>query len=201
MKGNTKFTISEIRPKQKSILKRRVYSFVMDLVIVGIINKGLELTFINFIKEYFYHIPSSLISVLESRIGQQIEFITFSLVFLGYFTLSYYLGKGHTAGKFIFELQVKKNKDDSDLSLVECANRALSYYVCWSLGMLPFLISFIRKDHKGFPDYFSGTHVMGHEEIEFMNSHVDHGIELNNVRQLFPEDPVSSRLAKEQKAS
>ncbi len=67
--------------------------------------------------------------------------------------------------------------------------------------MLPFLISFFRKDHKGLPDYFSNTHVMGHEEIEFLKSLEDHGLEINNVTRLFPEDPVSSRIAKEQKAS
>ncbi|EQC49086.1 RDD family protein [Bacteriovorax sp. BSW11_IV] len=200
MNETTKFTISETPPKQKSILKRRVYAFVMDLVIIGIINKGLELTFINYVKEFFYHIPSRLLSILEGRMGQ-IEFVTFTFIFIGYFTLSYYLGKGHTAGKFVFELQVRRAKDDSDLTLVECVNRTLSYYLCWAFGMFPFLLSFVRKDHKGIPDFCSGTHVMGHEEIEFMKSLEDHGTTPNNIRHIFPEDPVSSRLSKESKAA
>ena len=188
-------TIPKEKVERRSILKRRVYAFTLDLTLIFLVNKALHLSFMSFVDTYFFHFTNQIKADISFNL-LSIQFLTLTLVFNGYFFLSYYLNKGQSPGKIAFNLRVLPNHSTSEeLSARECVTRTMSYFICWFVGFWPFALSFIRKDSKGLPDFLSSSHVCSIEELEMLASLEDTGVSTTN-KGLFPEDPVSIRFSR-----
>lgn len=180
-------------PKVRNLVKDRAYAFTMDLFLIGIINKAIMFTYVNFVKTFFHQLPIGIRSNLANQMNQ-VSFINFLVVFSGYFLLSYYLSEGKTPGKIIFHLKVQSpHSHDGHLSLRSSMLRTLGYFVTIPSAFTLLLIPFFRKDRKGIPDWISNSFVMGTEEEKYIESLEDIGS--TKVTPLFPEDPVSKQFS------
>ena len=138
------------------ILKKRTFSFLIDLLAIHYINKGFILSYEHFLKSFFL-LPLSISQEISENLGK-LSLATLPFIFLAYFTMMYYLGDGQTIGKFLLNLKIKETKNNR-LTLLNCLMRSLGYFFCYFIGLFLFLIPFITKDAKGIQDWISGTEV------------------------------------------
>ena len=147
------------------IIRHRINAFLLDLFAIIIINKILVSAYMNFLKTIFMHFTENL----QNSIMQWLPLVnlsTFTLVFFGYFFLSYYWGNGESPGKMVFHIKVVSNLKRIP-SFRQSAMRSLGYLTCFFSGVIFFLLPLLRADHLGLPDWLSGTHVvMADEEVE-----------------------------------
>ncbi len=159
-------------PKDPNLLKKRVYSFTADLVVIALINKGLMYTYISFLKTYFYQLPLKTQFLLESKV-YSIHSVSLLLVFWGYFIISYYWGEGKTPGKLLFGLKVYspsfKNTAEYHLTLKESFSRTMGYFLCYLTFGLLFGIAFFTKNKKGIPDWLSHTSIVSDEQMTYLD--------------------------------
>ena len=146
-----------------TILKKRTFSFLIDLFIIQYINKGLILSYENFLKSFFV-LPLSISQEISENLDK-LSLVTLPFVFLTYFTMLYYLSDGQTVGKFLLNLKIK-GKKSKRLTLFNCLMRSLGYFFCYFIGFFLFLIPFITKDAKGIQDWISGTEVLDKTAIK-----------------------------------
>lgn len=191
--------LSAQRPPEKSLVKDRMYAFTMDLFLIGIINKAIMFTYLNFVKAFFFQLPIGVRANLESKL-YAVNSINFLVVFFGYFLLSYYLSEGKTPGKIMFNLKVQCPHTHSDqLSLKTAVMRTAGYFVTIPTAFTLLLIPCFRKDCKGIPDWLSDSFVMSSDEQYYIESLEDTGT--SKVTPLFPEDPIAKKISNGQKAS
>jgi uncharacterized RDD family membrane protein YckC len=189
------------RTTSKELLKKRSYAFTMDLFIITLINKGIIFTYVNFLETYLYQLPTSFQLSINQKISQ-LNNLSLLLVFWGYFLFSYYMGEGRTPGKLIFGIKVHSpHRGDDHLSFKEAFMRTGGYFIGCFTGMLLLALPFLRKDSKGIPDFLSHTHIVCEDELEYIKSLEDHWVEDENLHMLFPEDPISAIISKENKAA
>lgn len=157
-----------------SKIKLRIYAFFTDLFFIGLLQKVLVFSYVNFINENFHQVPISLKrNLLTSLSDMRVETLVFT--FFSYFLVSLYLGHGQTLGKTLFKLRVLSFEGEpADLSFMEAFMRTLGYTTCYVTAMLnpilPFLLFSIpvfKKDRAGIPDLFSQTEVV--TEVEYQN--------------------------------
>ncbi|MBL6988714.1 MAG: RDD family protein [Bacteriovoracaceae bacterium] len=141
-------------------MKTRVYSFVLDLLVISVIQKGIMLAFRGFLKIVFYQFALTTQKQVISGLAG-VDLLSLLIVFWGYFTLSFYLAKGQTIGKMLFNLRIISKSDNvhQELNFKQSAMRSLGYLVCYLSANILFIIPFLRKDRKGIPDWFSKTWV------------------------------------------
>ncbi|PIK16555.1 RDD family protein [Halobacteriovorax sp. JY17] len=191
--------LSAAKPPKKSLVKDRMYAFTMDLFLIGIINKAIMFTYLNFIKAFFFQLPLGVRANLEDKL-YAVNSINFLVVFTGYFLLSYYLSEGKTPGKIMFNLKVQCPHTHSDqLSLKTSILRTIGYFVTIPTGFTLLLIPCFRKDKKGIPDWLSDSFVMNSDEEYYIESLEDTGS--SKVTLLFPEDPIAKKISSNKKAS
>ena len=129
-------------------------------------------TYLSFIKTYFSKLPQRMLS--EFIYG--LSFIDVSIttiLFIGYFTLSYYLLNGQTVGKILFNLKVVPNHffkyphhmEIKKMGLWSSLQRAVGTFLCYmSLGTL-YYVNFLRKDGRGIADFLSHSVTLTEHEV------------------------------------
>lgn len=161
------------RLAKTSKIKLRVYAFFTDLFFIGLLQKVLVFSYVNFVNEVFHQVPLKVkANLLGSLSEMRIQTLVFT--FFSYFLVSLYLGHGKTLGKTLFKLRVLSFEDDpAELSFMESFMRTLGYTTCYVTGalnpVLPLLLfglPTLRKDRKGIPDFFSQTEVVTEKEYE-----------------------------------
>ncbi|TNF27276.1 MAG: RDD family protein [Deltaproteobacteria bacterium] len=161
-------------PHDGDFMKKRVYATTLDLFLVGLINKAMLFTYLNFMKSFYYQLPFSLQYRLENGLVS-ISTLSLFVVFWGYFMLSYYWGEGKTPGKMLLGLKVYspsfKYHGQYHLTLFEAFARTAGYFFCYASFGLLYGIAFMTPDRKGIPDWFSGTQVVTDEQMEFIDKH------------------------------
>ncbi|MCO4794728.1 MAG: RDD family protein [Bacteriovoracaceae bacterium] len=161
-------------PGDSDFMRKRVYATTLDLFFVGLINKALMFTYLNFMKSFYYQLPFSFQYKLENGIVN-ISTLSLFVVFWGYFMMSYYWGEGRTPGKMLFGLKVHsmnfKYHGQYHLTLAESFKRTAGYFFCYlSFGLL-YGIAFLTPDRKGLPDWFSNTMVVTDDQMSFIDGH------------------------------
>ena len=152
---------SSNNPDQTRIqtLRLRSYAFLIDMTVIGFLQKILVLTYTRTIRELLITIPSQAKSLLLNN-TQELLLPTLVFSVFTYFFCFYYFSKGTTPGKALLNLQVMNiSGEESELTLFQCMNRSLLSTFCYTTGSILFLISFLRKDMRGLPDFISGTQV------------------------------------------
>lgn len=97
----------------------------------------------------------------------KVELSVISVVFFGYFFLSYYMGNGKTPGKILFRLRVVPTENPAQLlSLTSSFKRTLGYFFCYITGFILFALPYFNKNREGLPDIFSSTHVLTEEQYK-----------------------------------
>ena len=138
-------------------MKNRINAFSIDITFIIALN----MAFLNAFKNHFELITAHLHSVTSTSFNLYypvVDALTTVIIFLSYFTLSFYFSNGQTIGKKIFKLKVH-SRFDMQISIIDSLARAIGYLICmFSLYSL-FLIPFFRKDKKGIPDWFSQTFI------------------------------------------
>jgi uncharacterized RDD family membrane protein YckC len=138
------------------ILKKRIFSFLIDIAIIQYLNYGLILSYKNFIKNYFI-LPLKISQEISNNL-KTLDLITFPFLFLTYFSVLYFLGNGQTIGKFLLNLKVTV-PNNKKLKFFSCFMRSLGTFFCYFSGIFLFLIPFITINSKGIQDWISGTEV------------------------------------------
>lgn len=184
-------------PERKQVLKSRTYAFVVDLYAIVFFNKFLTLTWITFVNKFIGNIALTHKSE-ASNLFSGISNLAMPVVFAGYFFFFYYLNNGRTIGKLLFKLKVcAKNNRERELTAMESFSRAIGYLFCNYLFFLPFALVYLRKDGKSIHDFISSTYVLREDEMAILDSLEENSkIEAHKQEELFPEDPVSSRISK-----
>lgn len=168
--------VSESKTKgTSSKTKLRIYAFFTDLFFIGLLQKILVFSYVNFVNEVFHQVPGSVKrNLLGSLSEMRIQTLVFT--FFSYFLVSLYLGHGQTLGKTLFKLRVLSFEDEpSDLSFMEAFMRTLGYTTCYVTAMvnplLPFILFSIpvfKKNGTGIPDIFSQTEVVTENEYKIL---------------------------------
>ena len=141
-------------------LSKRFCAFITDLFILSFLKKGLILYYFYTLKQMLGNAP-----LLQSNKGILFILFNFSIfltLFFGYFVSFYFLAKGQTPGKFLFNLKVENqlnNNNDAPLTFSECVLRTLGYFVCYLSGAILFAIPIFNKKNRGIQDWVSGTKV------------------------------------------
>jgi uncharacterized RDD family membrane protein YckC len=145
--------------RTKGLLKKRIYSFVCDLFIISVINRAVIDTFLSYQKTFF---PTFNHPIREKIYGMAfgLSSVTLSIIFVGYFIFSYYMSNGETIGKHFFKIKLAQVDSTEHLRLTQITNRVMSYFFCSFFMFLPFIISFLRSDGRGIPDFVSGTKII-----------------------------------------
>lgn len=149
--------------KTGTILKKRVYALTIDLAIIVATNKFLVMSFNQFIKTVFFHLPVKVQLFLIAKTSYMTSVSLLSLTF-AYFSLFYFVTNGKTMGKTLFDLKVV-NADNSEMTLKQSMMRALAYLTCAFTGSFLFALSYIRKDEKSLADIFSGMYVVNDKKV------------------------------------
>lgn len=162
---------SSFKKERKEKLKKRFYAFFADIFIIGMIDKVLWISYFSFANEKFQFIPHQIKSSLFSP-EQKFKLAIMMTVFSSYFLFSLFIGEGKTIGKHIFGLRVlSKEGSPYELSFMEAFMRTTGYLTCYTFMFLPFITSYLRKDMKSLPDFFSQTEVLTDQEFsEYIKS-------------------------------
>jgi uncharacterized RDD family membrane protein YckC len=145
------------RPKLQ-LIHLRLNAFCFDIVLIALLVQGINFTYINFLKTFFYLIPSHVQHELADKMGD-VTLINSLLIYFSYFSLSYYLADGQSLGKMIFRLRVQ-NKNHEAPNLIQSILRPFGQILCLASNCTFFLIPFLRKDSLGITDWISGTTVV-----------------------------------------
>ena len=101
----------------------------------------------------------------------KVELSVISVVFFGYFFLSFYMGNGKTPGKILFKLRVVPTNGPTELlTLNESFKRTLGYFFCYVTGFILFALPYFNKNRDGLPDLFSSSHVLTEEQYKLLLS-------------------------------
>lgn len=153
-------------PREGSSLRRRTFSFFVDLFCVLLTTRLLMASYISYLKTFMYLMGEKTQYVLTSQM-HKVEFSVITVVFFGYFFLSYYMGSGKTPGKILFRLRVVPTNSEEDLlSFTESIKRTAGYLFCYLTGFVLFAIPYFNKNRSGIPDMFSGSKVMTEEAYQ-----------------------------------
>lgn len=97
----------------------------------------------------------------------KVELSVISVVFFGYFFLSYYMGNGKTPGKILFRLRVVPTDNPTQLlTLSESFKRTVGYFFCYITGFVLFALPYFNKNRDGLPDLFSSSQVLTEEQYK-----------------------------------
>jgi len=143
------------RPNQ--ILRSRTYAFTIDLFLILTIEKIFTLGYFNFINTYFNLLPHEILNRINTNFAGM-NVLCSVIIFWSYFLSSYYLGKGQTIGKMLFNINVKSKKfPHNPPNILEIFLRTCGYFFCYITGSLLFILPFVTKNKKGLPDWLSST--------------------------------------------
>lgn len=162
-----KNNFQENKGKQKLLLRKRTYAFLIDLYAIVLIKILMTLSYTSFFKAFFFQLPLGKQKAMLQNI-QSVDLMLTPIVFFTYFLFSYFAGDGKTIGKLILKLSVasKDLKPNYIPNFKESFMRSFGYCLNYlSLGTL-FLVPFFRKDGRGIPDMISKTSVYFDEDIK-----------------------------------
>ena len=142
------------RKYNKSVLKKRLYAFTMDLFLVTMINKVIINSYVLYLQTVFYHFSeveqARLIASLE-----QVFISIFALLFFSYFALSHYLGNGQTPGKILFALRVVRFDNELPLNFIQSTARTILQAASCLLFFVPLIICFMTPRGRGLHEWLS----------------------------------------------
>lgn len=117
-------------------------------------------SYISYLKTFMYLMGEKTQLLLTSQM-HKVEFSVITVVFFGYFFLSYYMGNGKTPGKILFRLRVVPSERETELlSFNESIKRTAGYLFCYLTGFILFALPYFNKNRSGIPDMFSGSKVL-----------------------------------------
>lgn len=151
-------------PRKGGSLRRRTFSFFVDLFCILLTTRLLMASYISYLKTFMYLMGDKSQHLLTSQM-HKVEFSVITVVFFGYFFLSYYMGNGKTPGKILFRLRVVPSENPTSLlTFKESMKRTFGYMFCYLTGFVLFAIPYFNKERAGIPEMFSGSKVLTEEE-------------------------------------
>ena len=151
-------------PRQGGALRRRTFSFFVDLFCILLASKLLMASYISYLNTFMYIMGDKSQHLLSSQF-HKVEFSVITVVFFGYFFLSYYLGNGKTPGKILFRLKVVPADNPTGLlGFTQSMKRSMAYVFCYLTGFIFFAIPFFNKNRAGLPDMFSESKVLTEDQ-------------------------------------
>lgn len=155
-------------PRKGGSLRRRTFSFFLDLFCVLLTTKLLMASYISYLRTFMFMMGEKSQALLTTQM-HKVEFSVITVVFFGYFFLSYYMGAGKTPGKILFRLRVVPNRNETELlTFKESIKRTSAYLFCYLTGFVLFAIPYFNKNKEGLPDMFSDSKVMTEEAYQAM---------------------------------
>lgn len=153
-------------PREGGILRRRTFSFFVDLFCILLTTRLLMASYISYLKTFMYLMGEKSQYMLTSQM-HKVELSVISVVFFGYFFLSYYMGNGKTPGKILFRLRVVPTEKPTELlSLNASFKRTVGYFFCYITGFVLFAFPYFNKKREGIPDIFSSSKVLTEEQFK-----------------------------------
>ena len=152
-------------PRKGGILRRRTFSFFLDLFCILLTTRLLMASYISYLKTFMYLMGDKSQHLLTSQM-HKVEFSIITVVFFGYFFLSYYMGSGKTPGKILFRLRVVPSDNPTSLlTFKQSMKRTFGYMFCYLTGFVLFSIPYFKKDRSGIPEMLSGSKVLTEDEF------------------------------------
>jgi len=166
------------KKSQKTFLRKRGQAFCIDFLLIGMINKAIIFTYVNFVKNNFFYIPhAKQVSFLGNL--HQLHLPTLFCVYWSYYIISLYLGNGQTPGKIALHLRIVDKNFGPHLTLPECVMRTLGYFITTITGFFLLALPYFTKDARGIPDWISKTRVFTKEELKSFHLRDDHYVQLD----------------------
>lgn len=188
----TNQTISTVPKKvnlidPKGHLIKRIVSFGIDLVAIGLIKMSLHGAYAVFINQFLSPLNFKQRAALIN--GNLLLHVTiFIAIYTAYFLYSSFVMEGKTLGKMTMGLRVINEgfvQDSSqmsyNLSLKNSVRRSMGYLLCYlSFGTF-FVFNFSSEDRRGLPDYLSGSRTVSDEWLQSMLEHKQFDAEVINI--------------------
>lgn len=162
---------------KEKITQRRIYSFLVDLSAIMVINTAIHTSYALFINEYYSILhPQVKTGLLTGNFGIQAG--VFILAYMTYFFYSLYILNGKSLGKMVFKLQTIDDNfifshEEKSFSIGprQAFRRTFGYLSCYlSFGTF-FIFSLLSEDKRGLPDYFSSSRTVSLEWLESMKAY------------------------------
>tara|TARA_R110002072_G_scaffold64203_1_gene159031 strand:- start:3152 stop:3745 length:594 start_codon:yes stop_codon:yes gene_type:complete len=154
------------------LLKKRFSAFGIDLFIIGLIEKALWIGYFAFTNELFKFLPGQIKSALTFQ-THSIRLPIILAVYFSYFLATLYMAEGKTLGKHIMGLRVRSHEGNPyELSFMEAFMRTVGYTTCYASALTFFMISLVRRDGRGIPDFFSQTETLTNEQFSYEIYHL-----------------------------
>mgnify|MGYP006430975135 CR=1 FL=1 len=171
-------------------MSRRVWAFTIDLIIIGLMNKTVMLSFQNFLNTFYYQLQFSTQRMLENNLTA-VSYVSYCIIVWGYFQLSYYLGEGKTPGKHFLSLQTYGaeffDSGEYYLNFHSSTMRTLGSFL-GVVFILPLAVPFVHPRGKSLSDIFSGPDVISQEQMLIYEQE----FEEKRANATSPEDPQES---------
>ena len=184
--------------ESNDILKKRVYAFTTDFLIVVITNYFFVASFIDFIKLVFFHFTTRTQLFFIQKL-EIMSSVTLATLLFSYFTIFYFVTNGQTMGKTLFGLRVVSLT--GEINLKQAMQRSFSYFFCAMFGSFLFALSFIRKDGKSLADIMSKTSVVYDSKIQNKSSEIQTEFQLELMDIIQYQKNEKKLLKQENKAA
>lgn len=152
--------------KDISLRKRITFAFMLDVMLISVLNIGINVAFVSFINEFL--IPLNFIQKMSlSSLDLITSFSIYFTVLAGYFTFFPMVLAGKTPGKVWMKISVITNSFKNDIDqLVDSLD--LSHIVKRTTGYMSFYLSFgityfmsvFDPDKKTLAEHFSDTEIV-----------------------------------------
>ncbi len=151
------------RKHRSHLLKYRTYAFTIDLFAITLLNKAIINSYGMYLKTVFFHYTES--KQLEILAGvDQVFLSVLLLLFISYFSLSYYLGQGQTPGKIICGIKIV-DSNYKNPGLLMSIGRTLGYLTCYATGLFLFALPYFTKKGFGLQDWISKSMVVRNNSL------------------------------------
>ena len=148
----------------KRINTKRLFSYLLDIVVIKIFSFCLSASFIETIRKI--SLNGFYISFESYSIAHEINY---TITYITYFFICFYVYDGETLGLKALGLRVKRTSITNRLKFIECLNRAFTNFLCHKLSFVLFTVPIFRDDNKGLPDILSNSQTCFNANKDFMS--------------------------------
>jgi uncharacterized RDD family membrane protein YckC len=156
------------------LLRKRLYSFTFDILIIFILNKGLMGLYFKTLEQHYPLNQRLYDQALE--IYPFIQFSLFTCLFFGYFIWAQYVWDGKTIGTHLNKIKVV-NSNKKIPALGQISLRTLGTFICYISGLILFIPIAFTKDNKGLADWMSSTYIIRDDTTGSLQLHTNESFE------------------------
>ncbi len=136
------------------LLKKRLYSFTLDILFIFIMNRAFMGAYFKLIEDFFPINKAQHAELLSYY--PYVQLSLFIILFFGYFIWTQYVFDGKTFGALLNKIKIQ-NKMGLPPTLREITLRTLGTFICYMSGLVLFIPIAFSKNNLGVSDWMSMT--------------------------------------------